>query len=256
MTQLNEQRPLEGRVALVTGSARNIGKTIALRLAAEGASVVIHARANQEQVDQTVSEVLAAGGKAIGCLGDVTDEGAVERLIDQAASAFGALDILVNNAAIRQESDLQSTSLREWKYIVSTILDGAFLCARAAAPLLMESSAGTIVNIGGMTGSSGGSDRVHVVTGKAGLIGLTKALAWDLADHGVTVNLVSPGMIDTRRDASTATAMPKHRSVHAPLLGRKGTAEEIAGVVRMLCTPDGRFITGQTIHVNGGAYLA
>lgn len=256
MTQLTEQRPLEGRVALVTGSARNIGKAIALRLAAEGAAVVIHARTSQEQVNQVVEEIRAAGGKATGCLGDVTDEGAVERLIDHATAAFGALDILVNNAAIRRESSLGSTSLQEWKYILSTILDGAFLCARAAAPHLMRSSAGTIVNIGGMTGSSGGSDRIHVVTGKAGLIGLTKALAWDLADHGVTVNLVSPGMIDTRRDTSTATAVPRHRSVHAPLLGRKGTAEEIAGVVRMLCTPDGRFITGQTIHINGGAYLA
>lgn len=255
MTQPTGQLSLEGRVAIVTGSARNIGKAIAVRLAAEGAAVVINARTSREQVDQVVKEIHDSGGKAVGCLADVTNESDVERLIGCAVDSFGGLDILVNNAAVRREAKLQTVSLEDWKEILAIILDGAFLCARAATPHLIKSSAGAIVNIGGMTGSSGGSDRVHVVTGKAGLMGLTKALAWDLADYDVTANLVSPGMVETLRDTSTVAAKPKHHLVHKPLLGRRGTVEEIAGVVQMLCGPDGRFMTGQTVHVNGGTYL-
>jgi 3-oxoacyl-[acyl-carrier protein] reductase len=250
-----ERRPLAGRVAVVTGSARNIGRAIACRLAQDGAAVVINSRRHAEQVDAVVNEIHAAGGQAVGCLADITDEQAVQRLIGCAVENFGRLDILVNNAAVRQEGALATTSLAEWRNILAVILDGAFLCCRTALPYLIASDAATIVNVGGMTGSSGAQSRVHVVTAKAGLIGLTKALACDLASDNVTVNLVSPGMVQTERDTSTAPARPKHHKVHEPLLGRRGTPEEIAAVVRMLCGPDGRFVTGQTLHVNGGAYL-
>jgi 3-oxoacyl-[acyl-carrier protein] reductase len=121
---------------------------------------------------------------------------------------------------------------------------------------LIKSKAAAIVQIGGMTGSTGAKSRVHVVTAKSGMMGMTKALAWDLAEHDVTVNLISPGMIDTVRDLSTAPAKPKHHAVHSPLLGRRGTAEDVAGMVLWLCGPDARFVTGQTIHANGGTYLA
>lgn len=248
--------PLQGKVAVVTGSGRNIGKAIAMRLARDGAAVVINGRSKPEQVEAVVQEITSAGGRAVGCLADITRQDEAERLIGCAVENFGGLDILVNNAALRQEADLATTTLEEWHRVLAVILDGAFLCAKAAHPHLLKSSAGTIVQIGGMTGSTGAKSRVHVVTAKAGLMGMTKALAWDLAEHGITVNLVSPGMIETVRDLSTAPAKPKHHAVHSPLLGRRGSAEDIAGMVQWLCGPDARFVTGQTLHTNGGTYLA
>jgi len=247
--------PLNGKVAIVTGSSRNIGRSIALRLARDGAAVVINGHSKPAAVDAVVDEIRALGGQAAGCMADVADEAGAARLVETAVKTFGRLDILVNNAAIRQETTLAETSLADWHRILGIILDGAFLCSRAAHPHLAASGAGTIVNIGGMTGSSGARSRVHVVTGKAGLIGMTKALAWDLAADGITVNLVSPGMVDTTRDLSSAPAKPKHHAVHNPLVGRLGTPEEIAGMVQWLCGPDARFMTGQTLHVNGGTYL-
>ncbi|MEH6357204.1 MAG: SDR family oxidoreductase [Marinobacter sp.] len=242
---------LSNQVAIVTGSARNIGRAIALRLVAEGAAVVINARTSQGEVNQVVAEIRQMGGRAVGCLADVTQPKDVTRLVQCAISEFGQLDILVNNAAVRREARLDDITLEDWRSTLAIILDGAFLCAQAAAPYLRQSSAGSIVNIGGMTGSSGGSNRVHVVTAKAALIGLTKALAWDLAEDNVTVNLISPGMVETAR----VNSKPKHHAVHRPLLGRRGTPEEIAGMVVTLSGPDGRFMTGQSLHVNGGAYL-
>lgn len=247
--------PLAGKVAIVTGSSRNIGRAIALRLVHEGAAVVISGNSKPAQVDAVVDEIRAAGGQAAGCVADIATEAGAQRLIDTAIQAFGRLDILVNNAAVRQEAGLANTSLAEWHRILGIILDGAFLCSRAAQPHLAASGVGAIVNIGGMTGSSGAKARVHVVTAKAGLIGMTKALAWDLAADGITVNLVSPGMVHTERDLSSAPAKPKHHDVHVPLIGRRGTPDEIAGMVQWLCGPDARFMTGQTLHLNGGTYL-
>lgn len=247
--------PLNGKVALITGSARNIGKVIALRLVKEGASVIINARTSEDEVNKTVEEIRLAGGQAVGCLADVTKPDDVKRLIECARKEFGGLDILVNNAAVRHEAPLDTLTIDDWRSVISIILDGAFLCAQAAAPLLRKSEAGTIINIGGLTGSTGARDRAHVVSGKAGLIGLTKALAWDLAEENVTVNLVSPGMVATDRSNSSGAKKPKHHAVHKPILGRRGSTDEIAGVVYSLCSPDGRFMTGQTIHVNGGTYL-
>lgn len=247
--------PLTGKVAVVTGSSRNIGRSIALRLVREGALVVINGNSKPEQVQSVVDEIRAAGGQATGCVADIASEAGAQRLIDSAIEAFGRLDILVNNAAVRQEAALATTSLEDWHRILGIILDGAFLCSRAAQPHLAASGAGVIVNIGGMTGSSGAKSRVHVVTAKAGLIGMTKALAWDLSGENITVNLVSPGMVETERDLSSAPAKPKHHAVHNPLMGRRGTPEEIAGMVQWLCGPDARFVTGQTLHINGGTYL-
>jgi 3-oxoacyl-[acyl-carrier protein] reductase len=246
---------LSGRVAIVTGSGRNIGKAIALRLAQEGAALVVNARTNRDEADAVVAEIAQMGGQAVCCIADITSEDDVARLIATAVEQFGRLDILVNNAAVRHESPLNETSLADWRRVTGIILDGAFLCARAAAPHLGVHGHGAIVNIGGMTGASGAPGRTHVVTGKAGLEGLTKALAWDLAEAGVTVNLVHPGMVDTPRDHAGAPARPAHHKVHRPLLGRRGQPEEIASVVAMLCGDDGRFMTGQIVHVNGGTYL-
>lgn len=246
--------PLAGRVAIVTGSGRNIGRAIARRLAREGAAVVVNARANVAEADAVAAEIEAEGGRALPCIADVTDEQAVARMVAAAVERFGGLHILVNNAAVRHEAELQDMALEAWHAVLAVVLDGAFLCARAALPHL-TASGGAIVNIGGLTGHTGAAGRAHVVAAKAGLAGFTKALAWELAPHDVTANLVVPGLIDTARTGSSVAPRPAHHAVHRTLVGRRGTPDEVAGIVATLCGPDGRYVTGQTIHVNGGTYL-
>jgi 3-oxoacyl-[acyl-carrier protein] reductase len=242
---------LAGRVALVTGAARNIGRAIALDLADAGAAVVVNTRASREAAETAVREIEARGGRALLAVADVTHEPAVRAMIDAAEARFGRLDILVNNAAVRPERPFEEIDLAEFRSVVSIILEGAFLCARLALPHLRRSDGAAIVNIGGMTGHSGAAGRAHVVTGKAGLVGLTKALAHELSPQGITVNCVVPGLIATAR----AGPIPGVHLRNPPLVGRRGRPEDIAAMVRHLAGPGGRYITGQTIHVNGGALL-
>jgi 3-oxoacyl-[acyl-carrier protein] reductase len=247
-------RELAGRVALVTGAAKNIGRAIALALADGGASVMAVALRNAEDLAGTVRLARTAGGVAESALADVTEEASVAAMIAATLARFGRLDILVNNAAIRTEVAFADLTLAEFRKVTAVALEGPFLCAKAALPALRVSGQAAIVNIGGLTAYTGAKDRAHVVAAKAGLDGLTKALAHDLAADGITANLVSPGLIDTVRGGHAPTSPTHHRS-HATLLGRKGRPEEVAAMVRHLAGPDGRYVTGQTIHVNGGAYL-
>ncbi len=244
---------LAGRVALVTGAGRNIGRAIALALAEAGAGVVVNGRSNTQAVDGVVREIEARGGNALAAMADVADEAAVARMIAATADRFGRIDVLVNNAAGRPEQPFESISLADWRGVLATVLDGAFLVAKAALPHLRKGGAGAIVNIGGVSGHIGTKGRAHVVTAKAGLIGLTRALAHDLAADGITVNCVVPGLIDTARDPHRQ--LPHHHSVSRTLTGRLGTPDDIAALVRFLAGPEARYITGQTLHVNGGMYL-
>jgi len=244
---------LSGRVAVVTGAGRNIGRAIALALADAGAAVVVNGRTNREAVDGLVREIEGKGGKALPVIADVTDQPAVERMASAAAERFGRIDILINNAAGRPEQALEEMTLADWKGVLATILDGAFLTVKAALPHLKQSGAGAIINIGGVSGHVGTRHRAHVVTAKAGLIGLTRALAHDLAEHRITANCVVPGLIETARDPNAQ--LPHHHSVSRTLTGRLGTPEEVAAAVRFLAGPQARYITGQTLHVNGGVYL-
>ena len=247
---MEQGRELSGRVALVTGASRNIGRAIALALAAGGAALVVNARQARAAAEAVVCEIEAAGGKAMAALADVTDETAVAGMMDEVVGRFGRLDIVVNNAAIRPAQRIDQTTLADFRAVIGLILEAPFLCARAALPHLKRSDRAAIVSIGGMTGHVGGSDRVHVAAGKAGLVGLTKALARELAPHGITANCVVPGLIDTARGA-----VPSAHAANPSLLGRLGRVDEIAAMVRYLSGPDARFITGQAIHVNGGAYM-
>jgi 3-oxoacyl-[acyl-carrier protein] reductase len=172
-------------------------------------------------------------------------------MIDAAVARFGRLDILVNSAAVRPERPFEQMDLAEFRLVVSIILEGAFLCAQLALPHLRQSDGAAIVNIGGMTGHSGAAGRAHVVAGKAGLVGLTKALAHELSPQGITVNCVVPGLIATARTG----AVPGLHVRNPPLVGRRGEPEDVAAMVRHLAGPAGRYITGQAIHVNGGALL-
>jgi 3-oxoacyl-[acyl-carrier protein] reductase len=242
---------LAGRVALVTGSARNIGRAIALGLARGGASVMVTARQSAFEAEGVAEEIRKTGGQASSTIADVGDPAAAAGLIRTTIEQFGRLDILVNNASVRREVDFADLEYAEWRDIMATTLDGAYLCSRAALPYLVASEAGAIVNIGGLSSHSGATRRAHVIAAKAGLVGLTRALAHDLGPHRITVNCVAPGLIDTAR----VGAEPAHHAGKVPPVGRKGTPEDIATLVRFLCGPDARYITGQTIHANGGLYM-
>lgn len=246
-------RELDGRVALVTGSARNIGRAIAVELARAGAAVVVHAKRSEAEADEVAGIIQSAGGRAHVELADVAAPDAVRALIGAAVRVFGGLDILVNNASTRREVDFACLDYAEWRDILSTTLDGAYLCCHAALPHLLQSSAGAVVNIGGLSAHLGSPRRAHVIAAKAGLVGLTRALAHDLAPHGITVNCVVPGQIETARPPGAAE--PAHHAVGEPPVGRRGRPEEVAATVRFLCGPGARYITGQTVHLSGGLFM-
>jgi len=201
--------------------------------------------------EAVVREIEHAGGAAAAVTADVGDPDAAARLVGATVERFGRLDILVNNASVRREADFASLDYQEWRSILATTLDGAYLCSRAALPHLIASGRGAVVNMGGLSSHTGATRRAHVIAAKAGLVGLTRALAHDLAPHGITVNCVAPGLIDTARSGPEPA---HHQSLVSPA-GRRGRPEEIAALVRFLCGPGARYITGQTIHANGGLYM-
>jgi len=244
---------LTGRVAIVTGAGRNIGRAIALALADAGASIVVNARGNRAEAAAVAREIEASGGRARVHIGDVADAAAVQAMADMAVKDFGRLDILVNNAALRREKPFAEMSYAEWREILDVTLDGAFHCTKACLPGLRQSGAGTIVNIGGLSAHTGSKNRAHVVTAKAGIVGFTRALAYDLASDGITVNCVVPGLIGTPRPKDKPE--PAHHLTHQTITGERGKPEDVAAAVRFLCGPGARYINGQAIHANGGAYL-
>ena len=250
-----DSAPLKGKVALVTGAGRNIGRAIALALADAGAKVAVNVRRNRDEGQSVVDEIAARSGEAVLVAADVTQRAEVDKMIAAISKRFGRLDIVVNNAAIRHDAPFADLPYDDWRAAQAVCVDGAFHCTQAALPWLRESGAGTVINIGGMTAYTGAPMRAHVVTAKAALGGLTRALAHELAEFGITVNCVSPGLVDTARDEGSATIKPRHHGDHKTLLGRKGHVDEIASAVVWLAGPGGRFTTGQTLHVNGGAYL-
>ena len=246
--------PLEGKVALITGSVRRNGRAMALALAGDGAAIVVHARNSADEAHAVAREIEASGGRAMVHLADVADEAAVQGMIDAIVAKFGRLDILINNAANRNQVPLAELTYQSWNEVISVILGGAFLCARAAIPHMIAAGGGTIINIGGLTGHTGAHDRAHVITAKAGLVGLTKALAVEFGAKGITVNCVVPGQIGGERSATSGDPAPKPGG-DENVVGRMGKFEEVAAMVRTLCLPTGSFITGQTIHINGGRFM-
>jgi 3-oxoacyl-[acyl-carrier protein] reductase len=242
---------LAGRAAIVTGASKNIGRAIAVALAQAGASVLVHGNRDRAGAEDTAEDVRRAGGAAHVELGDLADPQVPQRLVEAALTAFGKLDIVVSNAAIRPEKPIDDLTYEDWRGVMAICLDGAFLLTKAALGPLRRSDQGSIVLIGGLTGHMGAANRAHVIAAKAGLAGLAKALAHDLAKDAITVNCVAPGLIETRRDG----ADPHHHVSRTNPLGRRGLPAEVAAAVRMLCGPDARYITGQTIHVNGGALM-
>lgn len=249
-----EGKALAGKVAIVTGAGKNIGKAIAETLAADGAAVVVNGRGDRPIIEATASEIRAAGGRAMPYLADVSQPDAVAAMVEAALEEFGGVDIAVGNAGLRRQTPFLQMNLEEWHEILAVALDGAFILAKAVVPEMIKRGGGAFVGLSGVSHHAGSSGRVHVNASKAGLEGLVRGLAMELAPHNITANAVAPGSIDTVRGASAGGPQGRGHSREIPL-GRQGRPAEIAAMVRFLAGPEGRYITGQTIHVNGGLFF-
>lgn len=237
-------------VAIVTGSGVNTGSVIALRLAGAGAAVVVNYRRAEEGALDTVRKIRDRGGRAIAVRADVTKQDEVNALVDEAVAAFGPPSILVNNANVRSFRSIMDITVEEWRQTLGPTLDGTFFCVQACVPHMRARGRGTIVNIGGGSGHSGRPQRCHVAAAKAGLAGMTGSLAAELAPDDITVNCIVPGKIDVRPPTPERTKL----ETRTPM-GRAGEMDEIAALVEFLCSSKCRYMTGQMLHANGGAYV-
>jgi 3-oxoacyl-[acyl-carrier protein] reductase len=244
---------LDGKVALVTGSGRNIGRATVLKLAGEGAHVVVNARANQAEADAVVREARHLGVEALAVIADVAKRDQVEAMAAKALSEFGRVDILINNAAIRPHKPFTELTVEDWEHVRGVVLDGALYLTRAVIPSMVKNNYGRVLFFTGDGAFTGGKGRAHVSAAKMGLVGMARALATEFAPNNIRVNIVSPGSIDTRRD-NPEWYQGRVPSASGIPLGRQGHVDEIAAACLFLVSDDGGFITGQTIHVNGGAH--
>ena len=242
---------LDGKVALVTGSGRNIGRATVLKLAAEGAHVVVNARTNHAEADAVAREAQALGVKAISVVADISKKAEVDRMMEKGLSEFGKIDILINNAAIRPHKPFTELTVEDWETVRGVVLDGALYCTLAVIGSMVKNRYGRILFFTGEGAFSGGAGRAHVSAAKMGLVGLARSLASEFAPHNIRVNVVCPGSIDTSR-ANPEWYQGRVPSAGGIPLGRQGTVDEIAGTCLFLVSDDSGFITGQTIHANGG----
>ena len=245
-------KELAGKVALVTGAGQNIGRAIALDLASAGAAVAVNTRASREAAENVVREIHAAGGEAELCMADVADAEQVKQMIDGVITRRGRIDILVLNASVRWEMRFTEMSFEQWRVPLSISLDGSFHCIKACLPSMLAAGGGSIVALTGSGVLSGTVGKVHSSAAKSGLTGMIRALARELGPHGIRANCVAPGMINTSRPDYRA---PRRDPKGLIPLERRGESEEIAAAVRFLCGPGAAYVTGQTIHVNGGQYM-
>ena len=251
----SELRPLTGRVALVTGSGRNIGRATILELARLGADVVVNARTNGPEAESVAAEARVLGARAIAVIADVGDQGQVYRMVGDAIAAFGGVDILVNNAGLRQQKPFTEMTVEDWRSVNAVNMDGPFFACQAVVPGMIERGWGRIINVSGLNAFKGRPGWAHVSAGKMGALGMTRALAAELAPHGVLVNHIVPGAFDTSRGEGQSPPLPTGQASAIPV-GRLGLPEEIAHTVAFLASEGASYISGQTIHVNGGALIA
>src|SRR6478736_7287400 len=243
---------LDGKVALVTGSGRNIGRATVMKLAGEGAHVVVNARTNQAEAEAVAREVQALGVKALAVVADVASKDQVEAMAARALSEFGRVDILINNAAIRPHKPFTDLTQQDWEAVRGVVLDGAVYLTRALIEPMVKNQYGRILFFTGEGAFIGGSGRAHVSAAKMGLVGFARGLASEFAPHNIRVNVVSPGSIDTMR-ANPEWYQGRLPSASGIPLGRQGKIDEIAATCLFLFIDDDSVITGQTIHVNGGS---
>ncbi len=249
---MSDATSLAGRVALVTGSGRNIGRATILEFVRMGANVVVNARSNRQEAESVAEEARAIGVKAIVAVADVGDKGQVDAMVESAVSEFGRVDILVNNAGLRKAKSFVEMTVEDWREVNGVNMDGPFYCCKAVVPGMIERGWGRIVNVSGLNAFRGHAGWSHVSASKMGSIGMTRAIAAELAPHGIMVNHVVPGAFDTSRTDPQAVPPTDQRQAGIPV-GRLGDPVEVAKVCAFLCSEDTSFLTGQTIHVNGGA---
>jgi NAD(P)-dependent dehydrogenase (short-subunit alcohol dehydrogenase family) len=253
---LTTDRTLEGHVALITGSNRNIGRAIALELAKAGAAVVVNGHRDRDAIDAVVDEIRSAGGRAIGCLADVSMRADMRRMVKEASDAFGKVDIAVSNVGIRNPVPFLELSEEEWDFTLRTNLSASFHLAQETLPCMIAQRWGRIIHIvGGSNFFAYATRRAHSIAAKAGMHGLTKALAKEFGPMGVTVNTVAPGNVNTERDWSKYRKEDHDRAVAQIPLQRQAETDDIAAACLYLCNA-GSYVSGQVLHVNGAQHIA
>lgn len=245
---------LEGKTALVTGGSRGIGRQVCIRLASMGAEVGVNYRSNSEAADKTISEIISHGGKAFAAPFDVSDPAALQEGIKAVTADHDGVDILVNNAGITRDGLMARMKESDWDQVLNTNLRSAFLCSKAAMKGMMKKRWGRIVNMTSVIGFLGNAGQVNYAAAKAGMIGLTKSMARELAARNVTVNCVAPGYIVTDMTSTLADDIQEAIKAQIPL-GTLGQPEDVAAAVAFLASPESGYMTGQTLHVNGGMYM-
>jgi 3-oxoacyl-[acyl-carrier protein] reductase len=246
-------RELAGDVAIVTGAAHNIGRAICLALAEAGAAVCVNAITSGTDAAKLATEIESAGGRSMHFVGDITDGDAMAAMVNAVVERYGKLSILINNAGVRGNLRLNDLDLDEWLRVTRPTIEGTMICSKAAVPHMQTAGGGTIISLGGIASHTGVAGRTHVAAANAAIIGFMKSLAHEVGTDNIRVNTVVPGHIDTVRGPS-AGPRPK-TDIKFLIQDRLGRPEEVAAMVRALCGLAGAYVTGQTIHVNGGAYL-
>ena len=245
---------LDGKVALVTGASRGIGRAIALKLAAEGAKVAINYAGNTAKAEEVKAEIEKNGGEAILVQADVSDSAAVEAMVNATVEAFGQIDILVNNAGITRDGLLMRMKDEDFDAVINTNLKGVFYCTKLVSKLMMKKRSGRIINMASVVGLMGNAGQTNYAAAKAGVIGFSKSAAKELAARGITVNMVAPGFIDTDMTAAM-TDKAKEMTLTGIPLNRMGTPEDVANAVAFLVSDNASYITGQVINVDGGMVM-
>jgi 3-oxoacyl-[acyl-carrier protein] reductase len=245
---------LKGKTAVVTGSGRGLGKAIALKLAQMGANIVLNDISVSDAIDATCEEFKAAGYNVIVTKGDVRNESDVKDMVSKAAEAFGSLDILVNNAGITKDKPMAMMSEQDWDDVLDINLKGAFFCTKTVSKVMIKQRRGKIINIASVAGVMGNPGQANYSASKAGLIGLTKSTAKELASRGITCNAVAPGIIQSKMTDVLPEKVKENYLNNIPL-GRFGTPEDVANVIGFLASDDSNYVTGQVINIDGGLVM-
>ena len=243
----------KNKVAIVTGAAKNIGRATCESLSKLGYNILVHANTDKDGADETVKLIKKNGIQSSRFIGDLTKQNTASELVIE-ASKLGNISALVNNASQREFNKFDDMTFDNWRFVMSINLDSLFHTCKAVIPEMKKNNWGRIINLGGLSAHISAIGRAHVITSKSAVVGFSRALAMEYAKTGITINTVVPGLIDTVRGASAGSSLV-HPSHSNPPVGRKGYPEEVATMISNLCGPNSDFITGQTIHVNGGSYF-